>query len=142
MITTAIILGIIAFFVLMVIALYNRLVGQRALVREAFSGITVQLRRRADLIPNLVEAVKGYATHERATLEEVTRQRGAAVAGGSVQETAAADAQMTGLLGRPFGRHLPGRLGRVVLLRGWLQPRGLQEHQEPRHRLEVRPVAL
>ena len=53
-------------------ALYNRLVRLRALVREGFSGITVQLRRRADLVPNLVETVQGYATHEREVFEEVT----------------------------------------------------------------------
>ena len=100
MITTAVILGIIAFFVLMVIMLYNRLVGQRALVREAFSGITVQLRRRADLIPNLVEAVKGYATHERETFEQISANRGAAVGGGTVAATAQADMAMTGMLGR------------------------------------------
>ena len=100
MITTAVILGIIAFLVLMVIMLYNRLVGQRALVREAFSGITVQLRRRADLIPNLVEAVKGYATHERETFEQISANRGAAVGGGSVAATAQADMAMTGMLGR------------------------------------------
>ena len=54
---------------LYVVGVYNRLVRLRALVEEGFSGITVQLRRRADLIPNLVEAVKGYATHERETLD-------------------------------------------------------------------------
>jgi LemA protein len=95
-----IVVGVVVLAILYVIGVYNRLVRLRALVREAFSGITVQLRRRADLVPNLVETVQGYATHERETIEEVTRQRGAAVAGGSVRETAAADAQMTGLLGR------------------------------------------
>lgn len=100
MITTAVIVGIIAFLVLMVIALYNRLVGQRALVREAFSGIRVQLRRRADLIPNLVEAVKGYAAHERETFEQISANRGAAVGGGSIAATAQADMAMTGMLGR------------------------------------------
>jgi LemA protein len=69
-------------------------------VREAFSGITVQLRRRADLIPNLVETVKGYAGHERETFEAITAQRAAATSGGGVQATAQADAAMTGLLGR------------------------------------------
>ena len=57
--------------------MYNRLVRLRALVKEGFSGITVQLRRRADLIPNLVETVKGYATHEREVFEEVTKARAA-----------------------------------------------------------------
>src|SRR3982750_18181 len=84
------------------IVLYNRLVRLRALVKEGFSGITVQLRRRADLIPNLVEAVKGYATHEREVFEQVTAARAATVNAGGVQATAQADAQMTGLLGRLF----------------------------------------
>jgi LemA protein len=83
-------------------AIYNRLVRLRALVREGFSGITVQLRRRADLIPNLVEAVKGYATHEREVFEEVSANRSKALSAGSVEATAQADAQMTGLLGRLF----------------------------------------
>lgn len=82
------------------VASYNRLVRLRALVREGFSGITVQLRRRADLIPNLVETVKGYATHERETLDQITQARAAATASGDVAGTAKADAQMTGLLGR------------------------------------------
>src|SRR5437870_11049223 len=84
------------------IGLYNRLVRLRALVKEGFSGITVQLRRRADLIPNLVETVKGYATHEREVFEQVSANRSAALSAGTVQATAQADAQMTGLLGRLF----------------------------------------
>lgn len=95
-----IILGVVVVALLYLIGMYNRLVRLRALVREAFSGITVQLRRRADLIPNLVEAVKGYATHEREVLDEITARRGQATGSGSVAATAQADAQMTGLLGR------------------------------------------
>jgi LemA protein len=87
---------------LYVIGTYNRLVRLRALVREGFSGITVQLRRRADLIPNLVEAVQGYATHEREVFDQVTARRADALKAGSVEATAQADAQMTGLLGRLF----------------------------------------
>ena len=82
------------------VALYNRLVRQRALVREGFSGITVQLRRRADLVPNLVESVRGYATHEREVLDEVTARRADATKASGVEATAEADARMTGLLGR------------------------------------------
>ena len=75
----------------------------RALVKEGFSGITVQLRRRADLIPNLVETVQGYATHEREVFEEVIAKRApTALNAGSVAATAQADAQMTGMLGRLF----------------------------------------
>src|SRR5215218_10035268 len=97
-----IILGVVALLLLYIIATYNRLVRLRALVKEAFSGITVQLRRRADLIPNLVEVVQGYATHEREVFEQVTQARAATAKAGSVEATAQADAQMTGLLGRLF----------------------------------------
>jgi LemA protein len=95
-----IVLGLVVLLIVMVIGMYNRLVRLRALAKEGFSGITVQLRRRADLIPNLVESVKGYAAHEREVFEEVSRARAATVNAGSVQATAQADAQMTGLLGR------------------------------------------
>jgi LemA protein len=97
-----IVLGVIVLLLLFAVGLYNRLVRLRALVKEAFSGITVQLRRRADLIPNLVEAVKGYATHEREVFEAVSKARAASVGAGGVEATAQADAQMTGLLGRLF----------------------------------------
>jgi LemA protein len=97
-----VILAAVVVLLLWVIAIYNRLVRLRALVKEGFSGITVQLRRRADLIPNLVEAVQGYATHEREVFEEVSKARAASMNAGSVEATAQADAQMTGLLGRLF----------------------------------------
>jgi LemA protein len=97
---TLIIIGVVILLLLYAVAIYNGLVRLRALVREAFSGITVQLRRRADLIPNLVETVKGYATHERETFEAITAQRAAATSVGGVAATAQADATMTGLLGR------------------------------------------
>jgi LemA protein len=97
-----IIVGLVVLTVLALISIYNRLVRLRALVKEGFSGITVQLRRRADLIPNLVEAVKGYATHEREVFEEVSKARAASVNAGSVAATAQADAQLTGMLGRLF----------------------------------------
>ncbi|HUG46438.1 MAG TPA: LemA family protein [Sphingomicrobium sp.] len=99
-ITGWIILGIIVLVLLYAVSVYNKLVRLRALVREGFSGITVQLRRRADLIPNLVEAVKGYASHEREVLDDVTAHRSDAVKAASVEGTALADARMTGLLGR------------------------------------------
>ena len=97
-----IVLGVVVLLLLMAIGLYNRLVRLRALVKEGFSGITVQLRRRADLIPNLVETVQGYATHEREVFEQVTKARAASVSAGGVEATAQTDAQMTGLLGRLF----------------------------------------
>lgn len=97
---TLIVIAIVVLALIYAIAAYNRLVRLRALVREAFSGITVQLRRRADLIPNLVNTVQGYATHERETLDAVTAQRTAATNAGSVAATAQADAAMTAMLGR------------------------------------------
>lgn len=82
------------------IALYNRLVRLRALVKEGFSGITVQLRRRADLIPNLVSTVEGYASHERDVLAEVTAHRSDPTKARGVSGTAQADNAFTGMLGR------------------------------------------
>src|SRR5882757_1846111 len=102
MLVLLIIVGVVVLLLLWGVAIYNGLVRLRALVKEGFSGITVQLRRRADLIPNLVESVQGYATHEREVFEEVSRARAATVNAGGVQATAQADAQMTGLLGRLF----------------------------------------
>jgi LemA protein len=99
---TWIVIGVVALLLVYAVAIYNGLVRLRQLVREGFSGITVQLRRRADLIPNLVETVKGYATHERETFEAITAQRAAATGAGSVAATAQADAAMTGLIGRLF----------------------------------------
>jgi LemA protein len=73
-----IVLGIVVVLVLIFVSLYNKLVRLRNRVDEAWAQIDVQLRRRYDLIPNLVETVKGYAAHERQTLEAVTQARGAA----------------------------------------------------------------
>jgi LemA protein len=97
-----VVLGLVVLVLLYMIITYNRLVRLRALVKEGFSGITVQLRRRADLIPNLVESVQGYAAHEREVFEEVTQARAATVNAGSVEAAAQADAQLTGVLGRLF----------------------------------------
>ena len=77
MTTTYIILGIVAALILWLILSYNRLITLRNRAREALSDIDVQLKRRYDLIPNLVEAVKGYMTHERGVLENVTKARAA-----------------------------------------------------------------
>lgn len=85
---------------LYVIIVYNRLVRLRALVKEGWSGITVQLRRRADLIPNLVSTVEGYATHERETLNEVTAHRTDPTKAQGVEATAQADNAFTAMLGR------------------------------------------
>jgi LemA protein len=72
-------------------ALYNRLVGLRNLVRESWANVDTELKRRYDLIPNLVETVRGYATHERGVLEEVARARAAAVASTGRPASQAAD---------------------------------------------------
>jgi LemA protein len=101
-----IIIVIVVVVVLVVIAailvgMYNGLVRGRNRVREAWSGIDVQLRRRASLVPNLVETVRGYAEHERETFEEVTRARAQLERAGTVPDAAAANNMLTGAL-----RHL------------------------------------
>ena len=100
--TLGIIFAVVFVVIFLGVMIYNRLVRLRALVREGFSGITVQLRRRADLIPNLVETVQGYATDERTVFDEVTAHRSDVLKAGSVEATAQADMQMTGLLSRLF----------------------------------------
>ena len=100
MLPTIIVIAIVALIVLWAIAIYNRLVRQRALVKEGFSGITVQLRRRADLVPNLVSTVQGYAAHEKGVLTEVTAHRADATTASTVAATAQADTAFTGMLGR------------------------------------------
>ena len=106
-------LGVIAAVVAFVIAVYNRLVALRNRYKNAFAQIDVQLKRRYDLIPNLVEAAKGYLKHERETLEKVIAARGAAVsaaqrAAGAPGDPAAmhALAQAEGVLGGALGRLL------------------------------------
>jgi len=81
---------------------YNGLVKNRQLVEEGWSGIDVQLKRRTDLIPNLMESVKGYMSHERETLEAVTNARAAATsaASGTPEQRAAAEGQLSSALGR------------------------------------------
>jgi LemA protein len=85
-----------------VIVIYNGLVRARQIVREAWSGIDVQLKRRADLIPNLVETVKGYAGHERQTLEQVTELRTRAQS--LPRDDVAGRAQAEGMLSQALGR--------------------------------------
>ena len=86
--------------VLSAISLYNRLVRARVRTREAWSGIEVQLKRRASLIPNLVETVRGYATHEHAVFAEVAQARGALTKAAGPVASAAADQVLTQALGR------------------------------------------
>ena len=82
------------------ILVYNRLVRLRNRTENAWSQVDVQLRRRYDLIPNLVEAVKGYAAHERETIEDVTRLRASAQGARTVEEHAKAESALTAALGR------------------------------------------
>src|SRR2546426_570363 len=92
MIALWIVVGILVLILLGGVLSYNRFVSQRNLIRNAFANIDTELRRRYDLIPNLVETVKGYAAHERGVFEEVARTRSAAAAAtGSPQEQAAAE---------------------------------------------------
>ena len=81
---TLIILAAVAIFFFYGISIYNRLVKLKTMVEEAWSSIDVMLKKRHDLIPNLVETVKGYATHERATLDSVTRARAAAMGANTI----------------------------------------------------------
>ena len=99
-----IILAIVVVAVLYAVFVYNGLVRARQMAEEAWSGIDVQLKRRADVIPNLVETVKGYATHEKSTLEEVIalRNKAQSVPAGDVAARGAAE----GLLGQALGRVL------------------------------------
>src|SRR5688572_24152236 len=87
---------------LILILLYNRLVRLRNRAENSWAQVDVQLRKRYDLIPNLVEAVKGYASHERETFEEVTRARTAAQQATTVQEQAEAENVLTAAIGRLF----------------------------------------
>ena len=97
-----IILGIIALVVIFLIFIYNRLVSLRQTVNQSWSDISVQLKQRHDLIPNLVETVKGYAAHERGTLEAVVQARNAAVAANGPQAQAQAENMLTGALRQLF----------------------------------------
>jgi len=99
-----IILAIIVAAALYAILLFNRLVSTRQMANEAWSGIDVQLKRRSDLVPNLVETVKGYASHERQLFEEVTKLRNAARAlpDSDVAGRAQAEGALSAMLGRLF----------------------------------------
>ncbi|MDD2464104.1 MAG: LemA family protein [Desulfobulbus sp.] len=100
MITLAILGTLAVAIILLAVTLYNGLVRKRNMTEEAWSGIDVQLKRRTDLIPNLVATVKGYATHEKSTLEEVVQLRGQAQNAQGVGETA----QAQGLLGAALSK--------------------------------------
>lgn len=100
MITLLLIVLIVVGVGIMLIGTYNRLVALRQNTNEAFADIDVQLKQRQDLIPNLVETVKGYATHESGTLEAVTAARTAATSATSIDGKIAAENMLTGALGK------------------------------------------
>jgi LemA protein len=97
-----IILIVIAGLVIWIIMIYNGLVSMRQRVNQSFADIDVQLRQRHDLIPNLVETVKGYAAHERGTLEDVIKARNAAMTATTTADKAAAENMLSGALRQIF----------------------------------------
>lgn len=99
--TAVILLGVVVVFVLWLVGLYNGLVRKRNQVKNAWAQIDVQLKRRCDLIPNLVETAKGYMTHERETLETIAKARSGALsaqASGQVAQISQAEGQLAGAL--------------------------------------------
>ena len=98
MVVVLIVVGVVLLLGLIWILIRNSIIGSRNRVDEAWSGIDVQLKRRHDLVPNLVETVKGYAQHEQQTFEKTTQARAAAMQASSVQATQQAEAQLSGAL--------------------------------------------
>jgi LemA protein len=97
-----VVLGVVVVIVIWAISVYNSLVAMRQRTNQAFADIDVQLKQRHDLIPNLVETVKGYAAHERGTLEAVIQARNAAMAAPGVEQKVAAENVLTGALRQLF----------------------------------------
>src|SRR5580700_35501 len=95
-----IVIAVVVVIAVLFVGAYNRLVALRQNVNEAFADIDVQLKQRQDLVPNLVETVKGYAAHERGTLDEVTAARTAAVSASSIDGKVQAENALTGALGK------------------------------------------
>jgi LemA protein len=93
-----IVIGVVGLLIVSTIFIYNGLITLRQRVNQAFADIDVQLKQRHDLIPNLIETVKGYAAHERGTLDAVVQARNAAVAAQTPGQVAAAENQLTGAL--------------------------------------------
>ena len=100
--STWIIIGILVVLVVWIIMIYNGLVAMRQRVNQSFADIDVQLKQRHDLIPNLVETVKGYAGHERGTLEAVIKARQTAVAAPSIDQKVQAENALSGTLRQLF----------------------------------------
>ena len=102
MLWVIVIAAIVVVLALVVVAMYNRLVRLRNRTENSWSQVDVQLKRRYDLIPNLVESVKGYAAHEQTTFEDVTKARTAAQQAQGIEEQAKAENMLTAALGRLF----------------------------------------
>ncbi len=102
MLELVVVLGLALVVAFIVIGIYNRLIRLRVRTEDAWSSIDVQLKRRYDLIPNLVETVKGYAKHERETLDAVIKARQAGIDAGTVAEQAQAENMITGALRQLF----------------------------------------
>jgi LemA protein len=100
--STWIVLGAIALLVIWVVIIYNGLVAMRQRVNQAFADVDVQLKQRHDLVPNLVETVKGYASHERGTLEAVVQARNAAMTAQGPAQMAQAENMLSGALRQLF----------------------------------------
>jgi len=100
MVALLVLVAIVVLLGLLFVGAYNRLVALRQNVGAAFADIDVQLKQRQDLVPNLVETVKGYAAHERGTLDEVTQARAAAASAGDLAAKAQAESALTGALGK------------------------------------------
>jgi LemA protein len=100
--STIVVLAVIVVLVLWAISVYNGLISMRQRVNQAFADIDVQLKQRHDLVPNLVETVKGYAAHERGTLDEVVKARNAAVSAQGPAQQAAAENMLSGALRQLF----------------------------------------
>ena len=100
--STLIVLAVIVVVILWVITIYNGLVAMRQRVNQSFADVDVQLRQRHDLVPNLVETVRGYAAHERGTLDEVVKARNAAVAAQGPAQQAAAENMLSSALRQLF----------------------------------------
>lgn len=100
MVIALIIVGVIVLLAIIIAGMYNSLVKTNERVDEAWSDITVQLKRRSDLIPNLVETVKGYAKHESEAIKQVSEARAKMMGARTVADTAAADKSITGALSR------------------------------------------
>jgi len=100
--TTWIILGLIVLLIAWMIIIYNGLVAMRQRVGQSFADVDVQLKQRHDLVPNLVETVKGYAAHERGTLDEVIKARNAAMAAQGPAAQGAAETMLSGALRQLF----------------------------------------